>query len=90
MCVGRGNAAWDKQTGVGVERERLLARTRDAVTKGLAAGNMWHAASNAEHARPMLQARTCTRTHSSLRAAPACPLAGQWAGLQDVFSHRLH
>ncbi len=40
---------------MGVERERLLARTREAVAKGLAAGNLWHTASNAEHARPMLQ-----------------------------------
>lgn len=38
-----------------VERERLVAHTRDAVAKGLASGNMWHAATNAEHARPMLQ-----------------------------------
>ena len=38
-----------------VERERLVAHTREAVTKGLASGSMWHAATNAEHARPMLQ-----------------------------------
>ena len=38
-----------------VERERLVAHTREAVAKGLASGNMWHAATNAEHARPMLQ-----------------------------------
>ncbi|BDA49435.1 probable Brefeldin A-inhibited guanine nucleotide-exchange protein [Coccomyxa sp. Obi] len=51
----RSGAQWDKQHGVGVERERLLARTRDAVARGLLAGNLWHTASNAEHARPMLQ-----------------------------------
>ena len=38
-----------------MERERLVAHTREAVTKGLASGSMWHAATNAEHARPMLQ-----------------------------------
>lgn len=38
-----------------VERERLLAHTRETVAKGLASGNIWHAATNAEHARPMLQ-----------------------------------
>ncbi|KAK9904753.1 hypothetical protein WJX75_001787 [Coccomyxa subellipsoidea] len=51
----RSGAQWDKQHGVDVERERLLARTRDAVARGLLAGNLWHTASNAEHARPMLQ-----------------------------------
>jgi len=51
----RSGAQWDKQHGVDVERERLMAHTRDAVAKGLASGNMWHAATNAEHARPMLQ-----------------------------------
>jgi hypothetical protein len=53
----RSGAQWDKQHGVDVERERLLARTRDAVARGLLAGNLWHTASNAEHARPMLQVR---------------------------------
>ena len=60
---------------MGVERERLLARTRDAVTKGLAAGNMWHAASNAEHARPMLQVRPPSSGWQSLKAW-ACAQAG--------------
>lgn len=46
---------WDKQHGVGVERARLLEATREAVARGLAAGNMWHTATHAEHARPMLQ-----------------------------------
>lgn len=53
----RGGTAWDKQHGVGVERRRLLARTREAVARGLLASNLWHSASHAEHARPMLQAR---------------------------------
>ncbi len=46
---------WDKQYGVDVERRRLLEATREAVARGLAAGNMWHTANHAEHARPMLQ-----------------------------------
>ncbi len=48
---------WDKQHGVDVERRRLLERTRELVARGLGAGNLWHSASHAEHARPMLQAR---------------------------------
>jgi hypothetical protein len=51
----RSGAQWDKQHGVHVERDRLLAFTRDAVAKGLMSGNFWHTATNAEHARPMLQ-----------------------------------
>jgi hypothetical protein len=46
---------WDKQHGVDVERRRLLERTRELVARGLGAGNLWHSASHAEHARPMLQ-----------------------------------
>ena len=46
---------WDKQHGVDVERRRLLERTRELVSRGLGAGNLWHSASHAEHARPMLQ-----------------------------------
>lgn len=49
---------WDKQYGVDVERRRLLEATREAVARGLAAGNLWHTATHAEHARPMLQVRT--------------------------------
>jgi hypothetical protein len=48
---------WDKQYGVDVERRRLLEVTREAVARGLAAGNLWHTATHAEHARPMLQVR---------------------------------
>ena len=64
----RSGAQWDKQHGVDVERERLLAHTREAVTKGLASGNMWHAATNAEHARPMLQ--VCCVLSLASRSAP--------------------
>jgi len=53
----RGGGGWDKQHGVSVERRRLLARTREAVARGLLASNLWHSASHAEHARPMLQVR---------------------------------
>lgn len=55
LIVNRAGAVWDKQHGVDVERRRLLEATREAVSRGLAAGNMWHTASHAEHARPMLQ-----------------------------------
>jgi hypothetical protein len=50
---------WDKQYGVDVERRRLLEATREAVARGLAAGNLWHTATHAEHARPMLQVQGC-------------------------------
>ncbi len=46
---------WDKQHGVDVERQRLLAQTRDLVNKGLQADHLWHTATHADYARPMLQ-----------------------------------
>lgn len=55
MVPYRSGAVWDKQHGVDVERRRLLERTRDLVANGLGAGNLWHTATHAEHARPMLQ-----------------------------------
>lgn len=67
----RGAAVWDKQYGVDVERRRLLEATREAVARGLAAGNLWHTATHAEHARPMLQVRarpgagTCAFLHDT-------------------------
>lgn len=51
-------ATWDKQHGVDVERKRLLEFTRQMMASGGAvAGNIWHTATHAEHARPMMQAR---------------------------------
>lgn len=71
FCVwGRAGEKWDKQHGVGVERAELVARTRDAVTKGLAAGHLWHVATHAEHARPMLQARKPFRPTCLLSSKP--------------------
>ena len=58
ICGCRAGAIWDKQHGVDVERRRLLERTRELVSRGLGAGNLWHSASHAEHARPMLQVRS--------------------------------
>lgn len=57
----RAGEKWDKQHGVGVERAELVARTRDAVARGLQAGHFWHVATHAQHARPMLQ--VCLRVH---------------------------
>ncbi|KFM27432.1 Brefeldin A-inhibited guanine nucleotide-exchange protein 2 [Auxenochlorella protothecoides] len=51
-----GAAAWDKAHGVDVERRRLASLTREVVAAGGTAGNLWHSATHAEHARPMLQA----------------------------------
>lgn len=70
----RAGAVWDKQHGVGVERARLLEATRDAVARGLAAGNLWHTASHAEHARPMLQVRSVAQLscRPSRRATACC------------------
>ncbi len=51
----RTGATWDKQHGVDVERQRLLAQTRDLVNKGLQADHLWHTATHADYARPMLQ-----------------------------------
>ncbi|KAL4515001.1 hypothetical protein Ndes2526B_g03682 [Nannochloris sp. 'desiccata'] len=59
-------ASWDKQHGVDVERQRLLELTGQLLsTPGAGAGmginavpgsgTMWHAATHAEHARPMMQ-----------------------------------
>jgi hypothetical protein len=50
-------ATWDKQHGVDVERKRLLEFTRQmvAASGGAVAGNIWHTATHAEHARPMMQ-----------------------------------
>ena len=53
MC--RTGATWDKQHGVDVERHRLLAQTRDLVNKGMQADHLWHTATHADYARPMLQ-----------------------------------
>ena len=39
---------------MGVERAELMARTRDALARGMQTSHLWHAASHAEHARPML------------------------------------
>jgi hypothetical protein len=51
-------ATWDKQHGVAVERRRLLEFTRQMMAAGGAvAGNIWHTATHAEHARPMMQVR---------------------------------
>lgn len=55
LVLCRSGAVWDKQHGVDVERRRLLERTRELVANGLGAGNLWHTATHAEHARPMLQ-----------------------------------
>ncbi len=75
--ASRGGGGWDKQHGVSVERRRLLARTREAVARGLLASNLWHSASHAQHARPMLQARAPSeRTHAA-RGAPS-----HWPGLR--------
>jgi hypothetical protein len=62
-------ASWDKQHGVDVERQRLLELTGQILsTSGSGnsgsvlgvnavpgSGTMWHAATHAEHARPMMQ-----------------------------------
>jgi len=61
-------ASWDKQHGVDVERQRLLELTGQLLSAsgsstgtGLrintvpGSGTMWHAATHAEHARPMMQ-----------------------------------
>ena len=58
LLLCRTGAAWDKQHGVDVERQRLLAQTRDLVTKGLQADHLWHTATHADYARPMLQVST--------------------------------
>lgn len=81
----RGGAAWDKQHGVGVERRRLLARTREAVARGLLASNLWHSASHAEHARPMLQvgcARTCHVLEAGCHCCPVLRL--HWMSMHAV------
>ena len=54
-CGCRSGAAWDKQHGVDVERQRLLAQTRDLVAQGLQAHHLWHTATHPDYARPMLQ-----------------------------------
>ncbi len=59
-------ASWDKQHGVDVERQRLLELTGQILSTSGAgtgiginavpgSGTMWHAATHAEHARPMMQ-----------------------------------
>ena len=53
--IGRTGATWDKQHGVDVERHRLLAQTRDLMNKGMQADHLWHTATHADYARPMLQ-----------------------------------
>ncbi|KAK9804748.1 hypothetical protein WJX72_003264 [[Myrmecia] bisecta] len=55
MMPFRAGPVWDKQHGVDIERKRLLDHTRLLVAKGMAAGNLWHTATHAEHARPMFQ-----------------------------------
>lgn len=59
-------ATWDKQHGVGVEQARLLERTRQLVARGQSVGNLWHTATHAEHARPMLQV-LCSSPHTPVR-----------------------
>ena len=59
LCVlFRTGATWDKQHGMDVERQRLLAQTRDLVNKGLQADHLWHTATHADYARPMLQVQS--------------------------------
>ncbi|KAL3134912.1 hypothetical protein ABBQ32_007876 [Trebouxia sp. C0010 RCD-2024] len=55
MLPFRTGATWDKQHGVDVERHRLLAQTRDLMNKGMQADHLWHTATHADYARPMLQ-----------------------------------
>ena len=56
--ICRTGATWDKQHGVDVERHRLLAQTRDLMNKGMQADHLWHTATHADYARPMLQVRS--------------------------------
>lgn len=51
-----------------VERHRLLAQTRDLMTKGMQADHLWHTATHADYARPMLQ--VCT---GALNPPPLSP-----------------
>jgi hypothetical protein len=70
-------ATWDKQHGVAVERRRLLEFTRQMMAAGGAvAGNIWHTATHAEHARPMMQVRLAgwrAGLGGSLAGCDGCP-----------------
>jgi hypothetical protein len=83
---------WDKQHGVDVERRRLLEHTKEliagtppraadgagAAAPGGAAAAVWHTATHAEHARPMLQVcggAVAKGLAAALAAAAALPAA---------------
>lgn len=73
-------ATWDKQHGVDVERRRIMAATQELVAAGRAgsAGSLWHTATHAEHARPMLQVSgdaVLRGLRAALEAAPSVPAA---------------
>lgn len=75
---------WDKQHGVDIERKRLLDMTAKILavsatpggiggTPGIASGSfLWHTATHAEHARPMMQVcgdAVCKALAAGLRAS---------------------
>jgi len=77
---------------VDVERQRLLAQTRDLVNKGLQADHLWHTATHADYARPMLQVlpsasfvpfvsmtmTSCTLAVASLHVSTGIPSCQHW------------
>jgi brefeldin A-inhibited guanine nucleotide-exchange protein len=51
----RALGGWDKAKGVDAERKLVLELAEKEVARAALSGNVWHSATHAEHARPMLQ-----------------------------------
>ena len=65
----RGLGGWDKQRGADAERRLILELAEKEVARAALSGNVWHSATHAEHARPMLQVGG---KPVSLKQPPAC------------------
>ncbi len=84
----RTGATWDKQHGVDVERQRLLAQTRDLVNKGLQADHLWHTATHADYARPMLQVLLLIHSFICFSICPCIHLSiHSFVGLSEAWQH---
>lgn len=76
----RSLGGWDKQRGADMERRFILETAEKEVAKGAVSGNLWHTATHAEHARPMLQVGVDSCQHSELLVAFFSAWCWWWFG----------
>jgi hypothetical protein len=72
----RALGGWDKARGVDAERKLIMEMAEKEVARAALSGNVWHSATHAEHARPMLQVRVarCALPSASAGAPPESAL----------------